>query len=152
MALFEKSIPNLSRIERSALDYNFKSTTRGSPSSFIFLEDLNSDEFVDLNNYISAVIRFYSDIALNRFNEGIIEISTTLGGHIDHVNLALTSNSIPLNIRAEYANLARVLYVDVDPHIPIAQRYSRCYVYTPSNQAEMSYEITSADVFETAPS
>ena len=66
--------------------------TRGSPQMFVFLEDLNKPQFEDLNEYLSAVIRFHVDIALNRYNKGILEITATLGASMLHIENALKSN------------------------------------------------------------
>ena len=66
--LFVESNPEIKSIIWSERIQQTLKTGKNAPTSeYIYLEDLNHPKFDDINKYISATIRFYVDIALNRF-------------------------------------------------------------------------------------
>ncbi|CAG9330938.1 unnamed protein product [Blepharisma stoltei] len=94
-------------------------------SAIFYLEDIcKLDEYA---SYLAATIDLIASICLGRYKMAIQHTGTTINASLSHIQLALKNADINDKVRAAYANLCRVLYIDVDPYIPCTSQKTRCF-------------------------
>lgn len=98
------------------------------PTSAIFyLEDIcRIDEY---STYLAASIDLIASIGLGRYKMAIQQIGNKLNASLAHIQLALKNIHLNDKVRAAYANLCRVMYIDIDPYIPSSLHKTRCFIW-----------------------
>ena len=100
-------------------------------NAVFYLEDLAKDN--EYSEYLSSAIYLLANICLDRYKNAINQVKQKLNASLLHITKALQNNCLPDNIRGAYAQLCRVVYVDVDPYNAVSEHTSRCYDWESSD-------------------
>ena len=96
-------------------------------TKFIEMSSLNTDK--RLIKYVAAFLDLLSNLCISRYESAKPKIQETFNLTPYTILECLTSPSLHLKLRISFMKLARVMYLDIDPIIPITKSRDRCYFW-----------------------
>ena len=92
-----------------------------------YVEDISKSEIY--SSYLSHAIEFLSSICMSRYSKAITQIQTVTGITLEHIGAVLRNVNLSDKLRAAYATLCRVLFIDIDLLLPCSLHKERCYIW-----------------------
>ena len=136
----EFDFPSKACTLRNFLEYNPKLQSKGlvideknllldqePTNAFFYVEDVSNVPLY--SNYLSTAIEFLATICIDRYSKALQDIPAITGITLSHIALVLRIVTVSDKIRAAYANLCRVMFVDLDPFLPTSLHKERCYLW-----------------------
>ena len=88
-----------------------------------------------LINYVSAFLDLLINLCISRYESAKPKIQETFELTSHYVLSCLTNKKLHLKLRIRFMKLARVLYLDVNPIIPLTKTKDRCFFLNPDSMA-----------------
>jgi hypothetical protein len=112
---------------------------RNADALIFNLEDVCTK--TDHTKYVTAAIELFTNLCLDRHREAVRLVTKDLFASAEHLESAIANVNLPDCVRAAYAGLYRVLYVDLEQFTNVTEIFTRTYKWDPIQRATEKVEV-----------
>lgn len=95
--------------------------------ALFYIEDLTKSP--TYSKYIACATDFLANICLSRHKKAIKIIPQVTGITLQYISLVIRNVNVYEKVRASFANMCRVLFIDIDPLLPCSYHKQRCFTW-----------------------